>query len=214
MTGVQPQVGRSQASPPPGGTHSVHRLTPIQVPKGRVPFSGGCDSKLSASHITLLPKPPNLTNASASCYERSQAQRSRFLPTPSTGGISGFGFTLRVNKSLLPGSWNEVERGRPKSLPSSRTVYTQAHPPCAVINPSLRWKDKQKWSADEVAHEVLHPQALLAERPVSLGPSLPHVAVDQTPPLQPQSSHTTASVTVALGGLYFHVTPPCRQEAM
>ena len=58
MTGVQPQVGRSQASPPPGGTHSVHRLTPFQVPKGRVPFSGGCDSKLSASHITLLPKPP------------------------------------------------------------------------------------------------------------------------------------------------------------
>lgn len=112
--------------------------------------------------------------------------------------------------------WKEVDlpHRAPKSLPSSRTVHTQAHPPCAVSNPSLRWKDKQKRSADEVSQEVLRPQALLAEMPVSLGPSLPHVAVDPRPPLQPQSSHMTASVTVAPGGLYFHITPPCRQGAM
>lgn len=58
VTRVQPEVERSQASPSAGGTHSVHRLTPVQAPKGRAPFYGGCASKVSVSHVTPLPKHP------------------------------------------------------------------------------------------------------------------------------------------------------------
>ena len=89
-----------------------------------------------------------------------------------------------MNKSLLPGCWNEAQRGRPCSQTAHTPVFLQDSLHAGGVHRAQRAAPasparKHDWPPQAVAHQALRPQVLLAETPGSLGPP-PHAAVDQT----------------------------------
>lgn len=162
----------------------MHRLTPVQAPQGRAPFYGGCASKTkwvtrhtSATAPQISPTPCPVTRA-----HRHAAAGSHQPQAQAASLASG---SLRVNKSLLPGCWNEAQRqtlltDRPHpSLPPGQSTRRRG-PPRSASSPSLTCQQTHEWPPQPAAHQALRPQVLLAETPGSLGPPPPHAAIDQT----------------------------------